>query len=296
MRDGRFAEAWAHADRHRSPIPDDEWRWPRHLQRVWRGTPLTGRHVLIRCYHGLGDTLQFVRYVEPLRAMASEVTLWVQPPLIPVLTGLAGVDRLLPLHDGTPEVEADVDVEIMELPYIFRSTLETLPRRVPYLPLVSPLPPPARPAIGLLWRAGDWNPQRSLPFAEAATLTRGLRGSLTTLQQSLTADEARTFAPPRSATSIAVMARELAGLDLVISVDTMCAHLAGALGRPTWLLLDADADWRWMRRRDDSPWYPTMRLFRQPVPGDWSSVVRETRQHLEGWLDRACVARGAAAW
>jgi hypothetical protein len=105
--------------------------WPRHRQYVWDGRPLEGQRVLVRCYHGLGDTVMFIRYAPLLKTIAREVIVWAQPALIPLLRRAHGVDRLLPLHEGTPECAYDVDIEVMELAHAFRSTIETLPRAVP---------------------------------------------------------------------------------------------------------------------------------------------------------------------
>src|SRR4051812_37088295 len=105
--------------------------WPRHLQFVWTGAPLAGKRVLVRCYHGLGDTIQFLRFMRPLRALASEVTVWAQPALVDLAARAAGIDRVLPLHEGTPDVGYDVDLEIMEVPHALR--VSTIPGDVPYL-------------------------------------------------------------------------------------------------------------------------------------------------------------------
>lgn len=134
MRRGDFAAAWEISDavlRSRPAEPD--WSIPRHLQSIWNGAPLEGKRVLVRCYHGLGDTIQFARFVPLLNNIASEVIVWAQPPLIPLLETMRGMGRRLPLHDGRPDVEYDVDVEIMELPHVFRTTLITIPAETPYL-------------------------------------------------------------------------------------------------------------------------------------------------------------------
>src|ERR671932_14884 len=134
MRRGAFEAAWAISDavlRARAGVPC--WHWPRHLQYIWDGTPLAGKRVLGRCYHGLGDTIQFIRYAPLIKAIAAEVIVWAQPPLLPLLEMVQGIDQLLPLHDGVPEVEYDVDVEVMELPHIFRTTPETIPLTISYL-------------------------------------------------------------------------------------------------------------------------------------------------------------------
>src|SRR5687768_11461929 len=137
---GDFAAAWKISD---ALLPlartQDHRVVPRHLQSVWDGTPLEGKRVLLRCYHGLGDTIQFIRYACVLRREAKRVVVWVQPSLIPLLSGVAGIDELVLLHDGVPKVEYDVDVELNELPYVFRTTLESVPAEVPYID-VEPAP------------------------------------------------------------------------------------------------------------------------------------------------------------
>jgi hypothetical protein len=282
VRRGDFAAAWAIGDRHLSAIPADEWRRPRHLQRIWRGQPVAGQRVLVRCYHGLGDTLQFARFIPALREVAREVTLWVQPPLLPLLATLTDV-RLLPLDDGTPAVAYDVDVEVMELAHVLRATLDTLP---PPLELaIDPLRrmPATAPCIGLAWRSGDWNPSRSLPAALARELVAGLPVTVDVLLHYLDDAERAHFAapPPRTLRQVAAA---MPTYDLVLTVDTVFAHLGGTTWRPTWVLLPADADWRWMNARDDSPWYPTMRLFRQASPGGWTALVSRVRSALAEWI------------
>lgn len=282
MRRGEWDAAWRISDRvlaERGGTPC--WHLPRHEQWVWDGSPLDGRRVLIRCYHGLGDTLQFIRFAPLVRAVASHVTVWAQPALLPLLGTAAGVDRLLPLHDGTPEAEYDVDVEVMELAHLFRSTPRTLPAAVPYLHAdPAPLPHPVDGiAVGVVWQSGGWNPRRDLPPSLLAALADLPGVTLHSLQ----AGEARDGLPASVrvlAGDVTQTARWMRAMDLVVSVDTMAAHLAGALGIPVWTLLPHAADWRWMEGRDDSPWYPTMRLFRQRRPGDWEGVVARVAAEL----------------
>lgn len=287
MRRGEWEAAWRTSDRvlaERRGVPC--WHLPRHEQWVWDGTPPRGR-VLVRCYHGLGDTLQFIRYAPLVRAVASHVTVWAQPSLLPLLGTVAGIDRLLPLHDGTPEGEYDVDVEVMELAYLFRSTPDTLPAAIPYLH-VDPAPLPREVdglAVGVVWQSGGWNPSRALPPALLAPLAAVPGINLFSLQ----ADERRDGLPATVgvlAGDVTQMARWMRAVDLVVAVDTMGAHLAGALGVPVWALLPHAADWRWMEDRDDSPWYPTMRLFRQARPGEWDEVVTRVAAAL-GEMARA---------
>jgi hypothetical protein len=284
MRIGNFAGAWSASDaamrqRHRSTAAV-----PRHLQAVWDGSPLDGQRVLVRCYHGLGDTIQFARYFPALRARARELIVWAQPTLLPLLGTMPGIDRLLPLHDGAPDADYDVDVEIMELPYVFRSTIETIPAVVPYLhPGTADISRSQGPAVGLVWRAGDWAPYRSIPFARLAPLLH-LPVTWYVLQAGTGRNECpETFGIPATASDPLSTARLMTALDLVITVDSMPAHLSGALGTTTWTLLPWNADWRWMLTRTDSPWYPTMRLFRQECDGDWSQVIDQVASCLDEW-------------
>lgn len=283
---GEYADAWRVSDeavRARAGVPC--WHWPRHLQYVWDGAPLDGKRVLVRCYHGLGDTIQFVRFAPRLRAVAAEVIVWAQPSLLPLVRTVRGVDRALALHDGTPEVAYDADVEIMELAHVFRAAPGTLPADVPYLHLPraarTGLPADGRLHVGLVWGSGDWDPRRSIDPALLAPLADVPGVALHVLQRGAPlAGRPEGFGVDAAADTPWETACTMAALDLVITVDSMPAHLAGALGRPTWTLLHADADWRWLRGRADSPWYPTMRLFRQATPGDWAGVVARVADAL----------------
>jgi hypothetical protein len=249
---------------------------PRHLQSIWDGRALDGRRVLVRCYHGLGDTIQFIRYVPMLQAVAAEVTVWVQPALIPVLRTMRCPLTLLPLHDGVPEYPYDADIELMELPHFFRTTLATVPADVPYLH-VTPrrLADDGTIAVWLFPNAGDWDLRRHIPLDLLADL-RVAGVSLYCLARDAGSSGAvegwRIVRGPDDILSTAAL---MAGADIVISADSMAAHLAGAAGVTTWTLLHTESDWRWMEHRADSPWYPTMRLFRQRQRGDWRSVVDE---------------------
>jgi hypothetical protein len=279
---GDYASAWEVSDRIlRARGAELTWHLPRHLQSVWTGEPLDGRRVLVRCYHGLGDTIQFIRYAPLVREIASELTVWAQPALLPLLASMRGIDRVLPLHDGSPDSDYDVDVEVMELPHVFRTTRDTIPSDVPYLH-VSPL---ARRtddfAVGIAWGAGDWDERRSVPFElfEALGDVQGV--SLRVLQRGPHRAEWREgFSTLEKERNAYEQAQFMRSLDLVISVDSMPAHLAGALGVPVWTLLHSEPDWRWMSHGDRTPWYPTMRLFRQPTRGDWTSVMARLAHEL----------------
>src|SRR5215211_1946946 len=158
MRRGDFATAWKISDALLLTRRDeDQWKLQRWQQSIWNGSDVAGKRVLVRCYHGLGDTIQFIRYAALLKLVAAEVIIWVQPSLIPLLRGVRGIDRLMPLHDGVPDVEYDVDVELGELPFVFRTTIETIPAEVPYI-CVEPasLEPNGRLRVGLIWESGEW--------------------------------------------------------------------------------------------------------------------------------------------
>jgi len=281
MQRGELESAWSVSDAvlaSRAGLPCHHL--PRHLQYIWDGSPLDDARVLIRCYHGLGDTIQFIRYAPLVHAVAREVIVWAQPELVPLLESCEGIDRLEPLHDGVLAVPYDVDVEIMELPYVFRSTLATLPCDMPYLtaPRAS-RPRDDRLAVGLVTRAGGWDERRSIPADRLKPLA-DLPGVHIQLLHEPAANACDLFEIAHGTDTVLGTAGLMRALDLIVSVDSMPAHLAGALGVPVWTLLRHDADWRWMRDRADSPWYPTMRLFRQPHEGAWPAVIEQVRVEL----------------
>jgi hypothetical protein len=290
MRRGKFDQAWRNSDillRRHLAAPCAAVDVPRHQQVIWNGASLKDKRVLVRCYHGLGDTIQFIRYIPLLKAITAQVTVWAQPTLIPLLSTACGIDRMIPLHDGTPDCDYDVDVEVMELPYVFRTTVETIPAQNPYSHVdASPLDD-CKMKVGLVWRGGDWDPCRDVPFDLITQLTELQEISFYVLQQETASWERhesfKTILP--SGADALTTARLMRALDLVISIDSMPAHLAGALGVRTWTLLQKNADWRWMSDRTDSLWYPTMRLFRQQQAGDWEPVVAQVKTELRRCLD-----------
>ncbi len=283
MRKGEFEKAWQVSDgilRNRiAGAPCHHL--PRHLQHVWDGTPLQGRRVLVRCYHGLGDTIQFIRYAPLVRAVAARLIVWMQPRLIPLFAGSEWIDELLRLHDGAPEAEYDVDVEIMELPHVFRTTLASMPADVPYIhvPTVE-LPAGRGVRVGIVWSGGEWDVRRSIPFDIVRRLKNIANVTWYIFQHGRQAKEQGSELGHVVTAGIVEEAGMMRSLDLMISVDTLAVHLAGALGIPTWTLLPAEADWRWMDGREESPWYPTMRLFRQRRDGGWAPVIARVASEL----------------
>lgn len=284
MRRGDFAAAWRLSDeslamRHEQ----DHTRLPRWQHSIWDGSDVAGKRVLVRCYHGLGDTIQFIRYASMLKKLAAEVIVWVQPTLIPLLSSVEGIDRLLPLHDGVPDVDYDVDVELSELPHVFRTTIETVPADVPYI-FVEPavIARDGWLCVGLIWESGDWDHRRSIPFTEIRRLSEvpGVKWHILQREARRAGWDGK-FGLISGGDNPVDDARVMRALDFVVSVDTMTAHLAGALGQKTWTLLPFDADWRWLLERNDSPWYPTMRLFRQPCEGDWTAVIHDVIREMK---------------
>lgn len=282
MRAGKFEEAWKLSDKVVAAGVNRDPRLPRHYQCVWDGSPLNGKRVLVRCYHGLGDTIQFIRYIPILKQIAKEVIVWAQEPLLPLLESIPGIDQLLPIHDGQSGVIYDVDLEIMELPFIFRTTAATIPLCIPYLhaaPLR--LSEELKLNVGLVWQSGNWNQARCIPFSALAALAQVKNINLYILQAN--AEEVgwrEGFGIHPGEFSLYNYARVIRGLDLLISVDSMPAHLAGAMNVPVWTILHDKADWRWMDDREDSPWYPSMRLFRQQENQSWASLIEVVAAEL----------------
>lgn len=314
MRAGRFAEAWEVSDLARETrTPIDCTQWPRHRQFIWQGGSLAGRRVLVRCYHGLGDTLQFVRFVPELRGITRELILWAQPELLPLLQQVKCADSLLPLHDGVPDVHYEVDVELSELMHVLRVTPEEVGKNVPYLHAAAV----ARTAenrerlredptielrrdgvmhVGLVWASGSWDSHRSIPPELLAPLGAipGVKWHLLQRGPALKG-WCNGFGTAPVLRDIVDEARAMLRMDLIITVDTCSAHLAGGLGVNVWTLLHHDPDWRWMLARADTPWYPSMRLFRQPRPGAWRPVIAEVRRRVRAWTQRRPRLRRAQA-
>ena len=265
-------------------------------QPLWDGAALGGRTILLHAEQGLGDTLQFIRYAPLVKQSGGRVLLECQAPLAPLLETVRGVDQVIPA--GSPLPDFDVQAPLLELPQIFGTALATIPAEVPYLAgdpkrvarWRRKIVRPGKRAIGLVWagnpaHTNDRN--RSLPLSCFAPLARLPGVRLFSLQKGPQAAE--LLAPPaglrlrdlgQELADFAETAAAILNLDLVITADTAVAHLAGALARPVWTLLPFAPDWRWLLDRADSPWYPTMRLFRQPRPRDWAAAIEKVREAL----------------
>jgi ADP-heptose:LPS heptosyltransferase len=276
MRAERFEDAWDLCEaslRERDPSTRDDTASPYHLRWVWDGRPFDDRDVLVRCYHGLGDTLQFARYLPLLAERTASLTLEVQPRLIPLLEQLPGIDRFVPFDPAQPEPQSECDIEITELAFALRSAPDAVPP--PYLQASRAALPAG--TIGLCYGAGEWDPERCVP----ADLFRGLCERHRCLSLVAEPTDLPVLNPAGCPFDMITTAALVASVDLVITVDTMIAHLAGAMTRPTWLLLKADPDWRWTPGVTRSPWYPSMRIFSQPHAGEWEPVIAEVECALE---------------
>jgi len=262
-------------------------------ERRWDGGDLDGRSILLWAEQGFGDTLQFVRYARDLAARGGRVLLQVQPGLRALCGTAPGIERVIAFGDELPAF--DRHARLLSLPHLLGTRLTSIPSPVPYLSAE-----PGRVAawrrrlagrpglrVGLAWQGNPTialDQGRSLPLATLLPLTRVPGVRLISLQKHQgreqladlpegTALEDFTDEADQGPDAFVDTAAIMECLDLVISPDTAVVHLAGALGRPVWLLLKRVPEWRWMLRREDSPWYPTHRLFRQARRGDWSPVV-----------------------
>lgn len=299
---GDYASAWRQSDAiklHSGPDP----------HRFWSGEDTPGKRLIVRCLHGFGDAVQFLRYAPLLRVSAQSVAYEVPPRMLELAGYFRGVDSVITWGERAPEIQPDWDMqlEIMELPYLFRTTLGDLPIAEKYLDLPQPmmetmsqtLGPAAGLRVGLVWSAGEWNPARSIPFEFLTRLLAHRSCEFWSLQGGAAANACKEIpngmlrSQPDSENNLVMLAALIGQLDLVITVDTLAAHLAGALGVPAWVLLQYAADWRWMTARKSSPWYPSLRLFRQQAQGDWGSVVDAVEQALHEW-SRAAGSRTIA--
>jgi tetratricopeptide (TPR) repeat protein len=296
---GDFEAGWPGREaRWRIPSLSSTAHYPKFPQPIWLGEEnIEGRTILVCADQGLGDTLQFVRYVPMLTALGARVILFPKEALYPLLSQLPGLSQCLPDLDG--ELPAfDLHCPIMSLPLAFRTTLDTIPAPTSYLPTPAEhrrqvwedrLGRHGRLRVGMVWSGNpkhrdDHN--RSIPLRMLARIL-GVDATFISLQKDPRPDDVAVLRERSDIvdltahlTDFAETAALVSCLDLVITVDTSVAHLAGALGCPTWILLPYIPDWRWMLDRDDSPWYPTVRLFRQTERSGYASVLDRVRSEL----------------
>ncbi len=278
-----------------------EWRWKKpdtpardFPKPMWDGSPVEGKTVYLHAEQGMGDTLQFVRYAPLVRARGARVIAEVHPPLVGLLEGCGGIDRVVPAGSELPPF--DVHLPLLSLPRVLGAV--GIPAAVPYIAPGEAFRAKWRGRLsgirrfkaGLVWAGNPRHSddrRRSLPPGALAPLAAvdGVRWY--SLQFGLRAGQSP--APPEGfpltdlgpeTQDFRDLAAAIEEMDLVISVDTSAAHLAGALGLPVWVLLPYLPDWRWGLGRPDTPWYPTMRLFRQRRPGEWASVIEDAARQL----------------
>jgi Tfp pilus assembly protein PilF len=286
-----------------------EWRWktgafarhpPQPKAPLWLGdTPISGKTILLHAEQGFGDTIQFIRYAPLLAARGAKVICEIQPELQPLLSQLENVlpGDITVIPSGAPLPAFDLHCPLLSLPLAFGTQPETIPAAIPYL--AAPAErlaywqarlPPERPRAGFVWSGqsshkNDSN--RSIALARLSVLFENPQIRCFSLQTDLrvTDDEAMRELPNLvhlgdGLRDFADTAAIISLLDVIISVDTAVAHLAGALGKPVVILLPHAADFRWMRNRDNTPWYPSAKLLRQPAFGDWDSVIARVGDEL----------------
>ena len=294
---GQFDAGWKHYEARlrtgQREFPNRQFAQPR-----WTSENLAGRTILVHAEQGVGDTIQFVRYLPLVMERGGRVILECQPSLKPLLKNFPGVQAVVAQGEALPPF--DVQAPLLSLPGIFRTTLASIPNKAPYLKvpdgikLELPATSPDRLKVGIAW-AGNPVLQsdlvRSLQLTKLSPLFTLPRVSFFSLQVgpasrqlALLGDGPKPIDLGASLSDFAKTAAAIAQLDLVISVDTAVAHLAGALAKPVWLLLPFAPEWRWLLDREDSPWYLSMRLFRQPAPEDWEGVIVRLKNELHSMI------------
>jgi Tetratricopeptide repeat len=257
----------------------------------WSGERISGRTVLVHAEQGFGDTLQFARYLPLLVDKGARVVFAVQPELLRLFQNTPGLAGVVPIDGKLPLT--DFHVPLLTLPLRFGTTIDDVPATVPYVTAPTGLhatlarAPQTRLAVGITWAGHPthkYDRDRSIAVEEFLALSDVPGAALYGFQTGARAQDLQSSGAGvliRDCSSalgdFADTAAALTEIDLVVTVDTALAHLAGAMGRRVFVLLPFAADWRWLRRREDSPWYPTLRLFRQETPGDWRGVMRRVR-------------------
>jgi len=281
-----------------------EWRWQKQnnparpfSQPLWDGSSLEGKTILLHGEQGLGDQIQFIRYVPLVAQSQGRIVVECAPSLVRLFSTVAGISQLVARGEALPAF--DVHAPLISLPRLLGTTLETVPAQIPYLhPTTSmPLrldPPSIHLKVGIVWAGnplfkGNYKRFCSLDYFLKLDIPNIAFYSLQTgpqVEELTKLPQAPMQNLSNQLSDFADTACVLAQLDLTISVDTAVAHLAGALGKPVWVLLPFAPDWRWMLKREDSPWYPTMRLFRQSQAGDWAGVMKRVEQALHKYRNK----------
>jgi len=296
LRSGDFENGWK----------GYEWRWKlkgvidkrSFSQPLWDGSDIAGKTILLYSEQGFGDTIQFIRYAPMVADLGANVIVECQEELASLLRNIEGIHSVV--TDQSQLTDFDIHSPLMSLPYIFGTRLETIPAIIPYISVSPPLVQEwhnrilsgdSTIRIGLVWSgnpAKATNRYRSCPLHFFGPIAGMNNVTLYSLQTGDSAQQAHEFREnwnlvdyTHDIHDFLDTAAFIQNLDLIITVDTAVAHLAGALGKRVWVLLPFVPEWRWMKDREDSPWYPTMRLFRQPASGDWQSVMGRIEEALK---------------
>jgi len=291
---GNFSHGWK----------EYEWRWKLKdrsrydlPQQVWDGKDISGRTIFLYAEQGFGDAIQFIRFAPLVAERGARIIIECQKELKSLIRNVRGVDSVITREDPLPE--ADVHCPLLSLPLVFNTTPESIPAKIPYIAPDTTILQKwaervkndrARLKVGLVWSG---NPKykadqfRSISLSSFLQLWEVEGLSFYSLQKGEAAvqvkelpEETKLVDHTDEMNDFSDTAGLIVNLDLIISVDTAVAHLAGALGKPVWTLLPYSPDWRWMLDREDSLWYPTMKLFRQPSPGDWGAVIDSVKKEL----------------
>ncbi len=292
-----------------------EWRWQDGHQQHdikgprWNGkASLKGKRLLVHAEQGLGDTIQFVRYLEQLKDLGATIILRVQPPLLGLLSDYPGANSVIDSQAPVPAF--DFHIPLLSLPHQLYTRHPAIPASHHYLkvnpakvaqwsawlsamlnrkPATHTTPEKRKPIVGLCWSGSTYHlndQHRSMRLAQWSALLNqdcifiSLQKEIREVDQSTFGSHPDIVNAGAEFKNFEDTAALLCNLDLVISVDTSVAHLSAALGIPTWVLIPEPADWRWLRERTDSPWYPSVRLFRQTTRGDWDDVIARVTQSL----------------
>jgi tetratricopeptide (TPR) repeat protein len=297
---GRMADGWSQYEFRWMKEPLASWR-PNFAKPVWAGQDLRGKTILLRTEQGHGDFIQFIRYASRIKALGAKVLVQLREEVRGLAALLPEVDQILTPNEPYPPF--DFYVNLMSIPWVFGTDLSTVPAEVPYLQAdpdrtagwASRLRHEGTLNVGLVWAGSPTHPRdaaRSLTLQRLAALARIAGVRFHFLQKGPAAAEAAT--PPEGMSFVDLgpdlqdygdTAAVIGQMDLILGVDTSVVHLAGALAKPVWVLLPKPADWRWLEEREDTPWYPTMRLFRQRRQDDWDEVIDRVTRELKAWVD-----------
>lgn len=291
---GRFAEGWRKYEGRWLTADHDPLRPDARVPEL---AEVTGKSVLLIPEQGFGDLIQFARYAPLLARQGARVHLQIYTELVDLMRTLDGLEGVV--EPGEDEPPADIITPLLSLPFVFGTQLETIPANVPYLHAPPDraalwrerLGTPTRPRVGLAWWGSQHIPKRSVPIAALLPLLSEAGVEFHALQQEIAPQHREWLAEhpllidhSRDLHDFADTAALISLLDLVITIDTSVAHLAGALGKPVWIMLQHNADWRWLLDRGDSPWYPTARLFRQDQSRLWDNAIVQVHAALQHFI------------